>query len=103
ASGRGLLLTHPLQRPKDAQDRHLISTYKGLLKPLGIPLSDIKPKLFLSREEENQIRNLLSRHGVRDHHQIIGINPGAAYGSAKCWLPERFREVTMRLLEDKDR
>jgi heptosyltransferase-2 len=45
---------------------------------------------------------LLSQHGVKPHHKIIGINPGAAYGSAKCWLPERFREVTMRLLEDKD-
>ncbi len=33
-------------------------------------------------------------------HTIIGINPGAAYGSAKCWLPDRYVEVSKRLLED---
>ena len=32
----------------------------------------------------------------------MGINPGATYGSAKCWLPERFREVAERLLKDLD-
>ena len=31
---------------------------------------------------------------------MIGINPGAAYGSAKCWLPERFRELTEKLLQN---
>jgi heptosyltransferase-2 len=29
---------------------------------------------------------------------IIGINPGASYGSAKCWLKERFQEVAEKLL-----
>jgi len=30
---------------------------------------------------------------------IIGINPGAAYGTAKCWLPDRFIEITKKILE----
>ncbi|MES2199977.1 MAG: lipopolysaccharide heptosyltransferase II [Chlamydiota bacterium] len=101
-SKRSFLLTHPVEVPVDIQKQHLISTYKNLLTVLGIPPSSTLPKLYLKASEVEQAKLLLSQHGVRAHHQIIGINPGAAYGSAKCWLPERFREVTMRLLENKD-
>ena len=34
--------------------------------------------------------------------RLVGINPGAAYGSAKCWLPERFRQVTEKLLKHEN-
>lgn len=100
--GRDFLLTHPVPKVKNSSKQHLVLTYKELLRPLGMEPSDTKPQLYLKEEEVKQIRNLLSQHGVRPHHRIVGINPGAAYGSAKCWLPERFREVTTRLLEDKD-
>lgn len=30
---------------------------------------------------------------------VIGVSPGAAYGNAKRWLPERFAEAAMRLAE----
>ena len=33
---------------------------------------------------------------------MIGINPGAAYGSAKCWPPERFKALALRLLLEKE-
>lgn len=102
SSGRSLLLTHPVDFPEDLQKQHLITTYKNLLGVLGIAPSTTVPKLFLKDAELEQARILLSRHGVKPHHRIVGINPGAAYGSAKCWLPERFREVTTRLLQDKD-
>ena len=31
-----------------------------------------------------------------------GISPGAAYGSAKCWLPEGFAETAAAALDDAD-
>ena len=101
-AGRSSLLTHPLEKPANAQEQHLVKTYKHLLSPLGIPLSDTKPRLYLKEKEIEQAKVLLSQHGVKPQHKIVGINPGAAYGSAKCWLPDRFREVTTKLLEDKD-
>lgn len=36
------------------------------------------------------------------HRFWIGINPGAAYGSAKRWLPDRFAAVARTLARDLD-
>lgn len=98
---RSPLLTDAVPFPEDKETQHLVDTYKELLVPLGIPHSETAPELYLTDGERTAARLLLSRHGVeRGSHTLIGINPGAAYGSAKCWLPERFRELTERLLED---
>lgn len=102
SKGRKFLLTNTVPFPDNIENQHLVTTYKMLLAPLGIPVSDTSPRLFLSEKEIQLARILLKQHGVADNHQIVGINPGATYGSAKCWLPERFRDITRRLLEDKD-
>lgn len=101
-NGRRFLLTRSLPFPKNIQNQHLVITYKMLLEPLGIPISDTPPRLYLSEKEINDARVLLRQHKIPEGALIVGINPGATYGSAKCWLPERFREVTERLLRDKD-
>jgi heptosyltransferase II len=101
-NGRKFLLTHTLPLPKEVQTQHLVLTYKMLLAPLGIPVSETPPRLFLTDKEIEQAKTLLRQHGVTEKHQIVGINPGATYGSAKCWLPERFREITQRLLQNPD-
>lgn len=33
---------------------------------------------------------------------VVGVSPGAAYGSAKRWLPERFAEASTRLAKELD-
>ncbi|RLB07542.1 MAG: lipopolysaccharide heptosyltransferase II, partial [Deltaproteobacteria bacterium] len=33
---------------------------------------------------------------------LIGFNPGATYGDAKCWPPGRFVELGRKLIEDYD-
>jgi heptosyltransferase-2 len=101
-NGRKLLLTHSLAFPQNIQNQHLVVTYKMLLEPLGIPISDTPPRLYLTQKEIHDSRVLLRQQGIPDGALIVGINPGATYGSAKCWLPERFREVTERLLREKD-
>ena len=98
--GRGFLLNHALPFPDDVEKIHLVTTYKHLLTPLGIPLSDTLPKLYVTEEESREARSLLDRQGAPPDSIIIGINPGAAFGSAKCWLPDRFHAVAKRLLKD---
>jgi heptosyltransferase-2 len=98
---RDLLLNKAIPFPKEKESQHLVLTYKSLLIPLGIPISDTPPRLYVSEKEILNAQETLAKYGaVKGKHLIIGVNPGAAYGSAKCWLPERFREVTHRLLEN---
>lgn len=70
-----------------------------LLNPLGIPLSSTAPRLYLTGAEQQAAKEKLAEYGVQSSDLVIGINPGAAYGSAKCWLPERFKQLSRRLLE----
>jgi heptosyltransferase-2 len=100
---RNWLLNKALSFPLTIHHQHLVITYKMLLEPLEIPVSKTSPKLYISKNEMDSAKELLNRYGIKvGQNSIIGINPGAAYGSAKCWLPERFREVTQRLLLDKN-
>lgn len=99
---RSPLLTDALDPPSHLHEQHLVETYKQLLQPLGISISDTLPRLFFTDKEIEQARKLLHQLGIRPEHRLVGINPGAAYGSAKCWLPERFRQVTEKLLRHED-
>jgi heptosyltransferase-2 len=96
---RRYLLDLPVSLPFRLNEQHLVTTYKMLLEPLGIPISNTNPTLYITAEEEQIAIDRLAKYGFSNkRHLFIGINPGAAYGSAKCWLPERFKEITYRLL-----
>lgn len=95
---RKLLLTHPQKAPIDEEYVHQVLTYKKLLGPLGIQQSHTEPKLYIRPEEKNQAVQDLEGYGITSEHLVIGVNPGAAFGSAKCWLPERFVELNRRLM-----
>ncbi len=96
---RRWLLNYPVCFPPTRDTQHLVTTYKMLLTPLDIPLSSTFPKLYLTTQEKLEIKAKLSQLGVSEDHILVGINPGAAYGSAKCWLPDRFKKVVQKILE----
>lgn len=98
---RSFLLNKALPFPKEREMQHLVKTYKSLLEPCGIRISNTAPQLFVSKAELDNARELLSHYGIEfGKHTVVGINPGAAYGSAKCWLPDRFTAVTNVLLQN---
>lgn len=94
---RSWLLTEAVPLPHSLETEHLVHTYKRLLLPLGIPISDTKPKLYLDKEDQEYARSFFALQQIAKGTTVIGINPGAAYGSAKCWPPERFKELANRL------
>ena len=96
--GRSLLLNHPVPFPLEKENQHLVITYKKLLEPLGIPISKTPPRLYVTQEEKEAVKNKLASMNVIASDILIGINPGAAYGSAKCWLPDRFKQLSQQLL-----
>ena len=96
---RSLLLYPGISLPRDEEHEHQVITYKRLLQPLGIGFTISRPKLVVTQDELDQAWKILNQAGIAKENLIVGINPGAAYGSAKCWIPERFSEVVQKLLE----
>lgn len=96
---RRYLLSKAEPLPKDYQQEHLVLTYKRLLTPLGISLSHSLPKIYIAEQDRLFAEKTIAHCSDSSDQIFIGINPGAAYGSAKCWPKERFRELTMRLLK----
>jgi heptosyltransferase II len=97
---RSFLLNEAVPFPANKDQQHLVITYKELLAPLGIPLSDTSPHLYLTPQEKKAALDFLCTRGIDPHTDlIIGINPGAAYGTAKCWPPDRFKSLTLKLLK----
>jgi len=91
SDGRGLLLTHAVAVGEAQRRLHHTRYYLQMLEALGIAGGDGALRLACTEEELARARALL---GSAD---VVVINPGAAYGSAKRWLPERFAEVGNRL------
>lgn len=74
-----LLTLHP-----QAKQGHLVEQYVGLVESL-------------TKEEVTEISPL--RLFIKAHHYdkaTLGLNPGATYGSAKRWYPEKFAKVAAR-------
>ncbi len=94
--GRGVLLTRPVPFHGDDRKVHHIRYYLNLLAEAGITADYAHPWINISLEERLAARAALA--GLR--RPVLGLNPGAAYGSAKRWLPERFAEVAGRFCRE---
>ncbi len=94
--GRGLLLTDPVAFDAHAKELHHIDYYLDLIKKAGFNGVPERPWLFLALDERTSARRMLE--GLK--RPVIGLNPGAAYGSSKRWLPERFADVARRVITD---
>lgn len=97
---RRWLLTDPIAQVEEKE--HLVTSFKRIISPLGISVSETQPRLFLTDDEVEASQSLLLQRGFIRGKKLIGINPGAAYGSAKCWPPERFRALALRLIGETD-
>lgn len=88
--GRGFLLTHGFAQKVLGNRVHHVDYYLEMLKSFGITGTDKRQRLCLTGEEREAARERLRAAGIAPGDFLIGINPGAAYGSAKRWYPERF-------------
>ncbi|MFL6450767.1 MAG: lipopolysaccharide heptosyltransferase II [Bryobacteraceae bacterium] len=93
--GRGSLLTRAVPVPKPGEiPRHERFYYLELLLRSGlIPSYPLEGDIRLdgSRAAAAKGRELFRQLSIAE--AVIGIAPGAAYGGAKRWMPERFAEA----------
>jgi heptosyltransferase-2 len=92
--GRGLLLTRSARVPPEIRGHSEVYYYRAMLAGLGLSVSaSCDSSLACPPEWREQGREQLGPAGGG----FIGLVPGAAFGSAKRWLPERYAWVANRL------
>lgn len=78
----------------------MIDYYLEICRWLGIEVpSRPKPSLFISEAFRRDAAELIARYGLAEDDLVIGLNPGAKFGSSKCWPPEYFARLADRLEE----
>lgn len=98
---RGFLLTKAIPVEKESLKKHQIHYYLDLLNKAGINAGFTYPYIYLTDKERRWAKSLINSSPLQiQNSPIIGINPGAAYGSAKRWMPESFAEVIKRIVDE---
>jgi heptosyltransferase II len=95
--GRRWLLSHPVSAV-DVQPAHQIDAYVRLVAALGLPVVERVPMLAPTIQAETEAERLWSAQGLGHEDAVVGICPGAAFGPAKRWWPERFAALADRLI-----
>jgi heptosyltransferase-2 len=96
---RRLLLSHALIRDDEVMNDHQVEYYLSLVRAIGCDARTKDPELFVSSEQEEKIRPVLSENGVKQDDFLLGLSPGATFGPAKRWPPERFSNIGDRAVE----
>jgi heptosyltransferase-2 len=99
SEGRDLLLTERINCTAELLRSHRMYYYLHLIESLGSSPSPPLPSLVLNGTQKRWADTFLSQSGLKGK-VLVGLNPGATYGEAKCWPPERFAALGRRLIKD---
>ncbi|HEX3378163.1 MAG TPA: lipopolysaccharide heptosyltransferase II, partial [Candidatus Acidoferrales bacterium] len=101
---RGPLLTKAIRVPADGEiPKHESHYYLELLRRAG--WIDTQPEiapiyLHISDESRAFAESTLRNAGAGENKWRCAIAPGASYGAAKCWPPDRFAQLADRLISE---
>jgi lipopolysaccharide heptosyltransferase II len=98
---RSLMLTHPCRIDPEIRKVHQVYYYLGILPAAGLLESEARDvqgrevdiRIGVRPSDAERSRVLLVSSGIRDDDLLVGVNPGAHFGSAKRWLPDRYARV----------
>jgi heptosyltransferase II len=95
AGVRGPLLTRSVTPPP--KEAHQSEYYSHLVRGLGIDVAALAPAIEPTPDTRARAAKRLEHLG----RPLVGFAPGAAYGHAKRWPPERVAEVVTRLVRGR--
>jgi heptosyltransferase-2 len=87
---RGIFLKEAVSGRRYLASLHTVFYFLGLLKALGGVASFVPPTLYLQPEETDNAAQFLAEVDLPFEGPWVGLSPGAAFGPAKRWPPERF-------------
>ena len=96
ADWRGRMLTRAVAKPR--QPLHQAAYYQALTTALGMSAGPLHASI---RTDHTRTRELLHEIGLDPDEPFVVFAPGAAYGRAKQWLPERFVELAGLILRER--
>jgi heptosyltransferase-2 len=97
---RAALLTRSVARPIGS--RHQGAYYQHLTRSLGIPSGPLEPVVTAPPAAVLAARDQLARLGWDGVRPLVVFAPGAAYGTAKRWMPEYVARVLNDLVGRKE-
>lgn len=95
ADWRGRLLTRALPRPP--KPLHQAAYYQTIAAELGLVPGPPFAHITVSDDGRRRARAILADAGIAGESRFVAMAPGAAYGRAKQWLPERFADLAALL------
>lgn len=102
---RGFLLTRSL-KPRRENGRFvptpMVGYYLELCRLLGCDTSDRRLELLYRDEVARETDVFSRRHGIDWTRRVVVMNPGASFGTSKCWPVEHFARAAELLSEDAD-
>ena len=103
---RSLLLSggpKPIRAQNGILPIPMVEYYMEICRWLHLKLPEVtKPSLFLSDSLQEKGDHLLHSYGIKPDDMVIGMNPGAQFGSSKCWPPEYFAKLSELFTERWD-
>jgi heptosyltransferase-2 len=94
---RRLLLTHAVPCTKEIKKKHQTDYYLNILRAIGLPWDNRGLYLKLSQKDKLRAERILLEQHLSLENKLIGINPGATYGPAKQWSPDRYANLADRI------
>lgn len=91
ADVRGALLTRAIRRPR--RSMHQSAYYQTLVRELRIPNGPRDPEIVVPPAATEAARALLTSRGWDGARPLMVVAAGAAYGTAKRWLPAHFVQL----------
>ena len=103
--GRSWLLTDRLEALRAADGSFppspVIDAYNRLAELAGCPQPGYRMELFTTPADERAADAVWDRARLDQFPEVICLNPGAAYGSAKYWYAESFARLAQDLCDQR--